>query len=88
MKQSQADMSTRAYAERSCVCLCACVFIRKKKKKMQCTGSGFVLPQSLLFASSVDTLLLLTFCGVTFVRFMRYTDWLVHTMQIRLVKNS
>lgn len=40
----------------------------------QCTGSGFVLPQSLLFASSVDTLLQVKFCGVTFVSFMRYTD--------------
>lgn len=64
---------------RKCVWVCACVCMRCKNTKE--LGS-FVLPHSLLSASSTDTRSLLKFGNLTFLRFMCYTDWLVHTMQI------
>ena len=77
MKPSQADKST--YVKRKCMCtcvsMCMCDYMQK------CTGlKPFVSAQSLLFASSTDTLLLLKFGGVTFVHFMCCTDWLVPTL--------
>lgn len=86
MEPSLADMSTWARAERKTarVGVCGCVFMCKTLQDR----SSFAFAQSLLFASSADTLLQLQFYGVTFVYFMCCTDWLVHTMQIQIVKHG
>ena len=73
-----------------CVYGCMCVFMceKKNKKKKLRDWSRFVFAQSLLFASSADTLLQLQFYGVTFVYLMCYTDLLVHMMPIQIVKHG
>lgn len=83
---------THAVCVGVCVRVSVCSCVKNKKTKQNCrTGAVlfcFVFLQSLLSASSTDTLLPLQFYGVTFVYFMCCTDLLVHMMHIQIVRHG